>query len=366
MYDIPQYTTERMHREVQKEMDAEILRVVHDNRFVRGKETLRFEDAYAKFVGRKYCIGCGNGLDALYLMLRAYGIGENDEVIVPSNTYYATALAVTQVGAKPLFVEPRIETFNINPDIIEQSITERTKAILVVHLYGQCAEMEKIKKIAHQHHLLLFEDCAQAHMASDGRGKQAGQFGDAAAFSFFPTKNLGALGDAGAVVTDDENIAKRIHALGNYGSDSLYRFRYCGKNSRLDEIHAAVLVLKMGYLKDWTKERQRIANIYLSGIKNRKISLPTITEGNEHVWHVFAIRCSVRDQLQEYLEGKGIHTAIHYPIPMHMQKAFDFLGVPQGSLPITEEISATELSLPLWVGMTDTEIEYVKDALNAF
>ncbi len=364
--DIPQYTTCRMHKEIQDELDAEALRVLHDNRYVRGKETLRFEDEYAKFVGRRFAIGCGNGLDALYLMLNAYGIGEGDEVIVPSNTYYATALAVVQTRATPVFVEPRIETFNINPDIIEQSITEKTKAILVVHLYGQCAEMDKIEKIARRHNLLLFEDCAQAHIATDGRKKQAGQFGDAAAFSFFPTKNLGAFGDAGAVVTDDEDVAKRIHAFGNYGSDYRYHFLYCGRNTRIDEIHAAILVLKLKYIKKWTEERQRIADKYLSKIHNEKVLLPTISEGNNHVWHIFALRSKNRDELQAYLEGEGIHTYIHYPIPMHLQPAFEFLNIQRGALPIAEEISDTELSIPLWVGMTDEEISYVIDAVNEF
>ena len=365
MINVPFYSMKRMHEEISHEIEETLRRVVKDNRFVRGRETLNFEDTYADFVKRKFAIACGSGLDALYLMLRAYGIGEGDEVIVPSDTFYATALAVVQLGAIPIFVEPDILSFNMNPSLLESSITEKTKAIIVVHLYGQIAEMETICEIAKKHKLLLFEDAAQAHGATRN-GRLAGTFGCAAAFSFYPGKNLGAFGDAGAVVTDDKEVAEKIHALGNYGCDYQYHYLYCGRNSRIDETNAAVLTLKLKYLQKWNKDKQKTANVYLSNVNNPKIKLPTVLSGNEHIWHIFAIRCQERDVLKKYLEGYGIFTYINYPIPMHLQPAFKFLGIRKGDLPIAEEISETELSIPMWYGMKDEEIAYVIEKLNKF
>ena len=291
-------------------------------------------------------------MHVLMLVLKALGIGEADEVIVPSNTYIATALAVTYVGAKPVFVEPRIETFNINPKKIESAITDKTKAIMPVHLYGQACDMDSIMSIARKYGMKVVEDCAQAH-GSKYKGQNVGTFGDAAGFSFYPGKNLGALGDAGAVVTNDKDLADKVRALGNYGSDYKYHHIYKGNNSRLDELQAAFLTVKLPYLDRMNAERRRIANRYLSEIKNSKIVLPTVDVDCVPVWHVFGIRCIERDALENYLNVRGIGTNKHYPTPIHLH-------------PIAEEISTTEISVPMYYGMTDEEISYVIDTLNDF
>ena len=299
------------------------------------------------------------------LALKALGVGAGDEVIIPSNTYIATALAVTYVGATPVFVEPVLDTFNIDPEKIEEKISDRTKAIMPVHLYGQPADMDPIMEIAGKYNLYVVEDCAQAHGATY-KGKRIGTFGDAAGFSFYPGKNLGALGDAGAAVTNKKEVAEKIRALGNYGSDYKYHHIYQGNNSRLDELQAAFLSAKLPLLDKMNRERQKIAKRYLEGIQNPQIILPTIIDDVEPVWHIFGIRCKNRDELENYLKKEGIATNKHYPIPMHLQAAYAELGIKKGALPFAEEISETELSLPMYYGMTDEEIEYVIEKINAF
>ena len=324
-----------------------------------------FEKSFAEYVGTRYCIGTGNGLDALVLALKALGIGAGDEVIVPSNTYIATALAVTYTGATPVFVEPRIETFNLNPDNIEAAITPNTKAVMPVHLYGQACEMDRITEIAAKYGLKVIEDCAQAHGATF-KGQKIGTFGDAAGFSFYPGKNLGALGDAGATVTNDEKLAEKIRALGNYGSDYKYHHIYKGSNSRLDELQAAFLSAKLPILDKMNEERRRIAGRYLDEIRNPKVVLPFVGEDMVPVWHIFGVRCSRRDELAVWLDERGIGTNKHYPIPMHLQECYKDMGFGEGDFPVAEEISRTELSLPMYYGMTDEEIGYVIESVNRF
>lgn len=354
---------------MEHEMDAELRnafeRVYKRSWYIEGKEDMSFEKAFAEFCHAKYCVGTGNGLDALMLSLKALGIHGGDEVIVPSNTFIATALAVTYTGATPIFVEPDIRTFNIDPSKIEEKITSKTRAIIPVHLYGQPCDMDPILDIAHKHHLFVVEDCAQAHGAMY-KGQRIGSFGDVSGFSFYPGKNLGALGDAGAVITDSEQLAIKIRALGNYGSDYKYHHIYQGSNSRLDEIQAAFLSAKLPYLDAMNEERRRIAKMYLNGISNKMIILPFVIPNVEPVWHIFAIRCNHRNELEKYLADNGIGTNKHYPIPMHMQNCYKSLHIQPGELPIAEEISATELSLPMYYGMSDSEVNYVIEKLNQF
>ena len=362
---IPFSTVAVMHREIETEMLEKFREVYENDWFIQGKEVEKFEEEFAAYCGAKYCVGCGNGMDALYLILKAYGIGAGDEVIVPSNTYIATALAVSYNGATPVFVEPRITSYNINSEEIEKSITDKTRAIMAVHLYGQPAEMEAILKIAKKYHLKVIEDSAQAHGATY-RGKRTGNLGDAAGFSFYPGKNLGALGDGGAVVTNDKELADRVRALGNYGSDYKYHHIYQGNNSRLDEIQAGLLRVKLKELDRWNVRRVEIAKRYLNEITNPELTLPITSKDCTHVYHIFAVRCEHRDALEHYLNEKGIGTNKHYPIPMHLQKAYEELKIPKGALPVAEKISETELSLPMYYGMTEDEVSYVIEALNSW
>lgn len=363
--NIPFVSFNVMHKEIETELEQAFKTVLQNNWYIQGAECEAFEKEFAAYCGAKYCVGCGNGLDALYLILKAYGIGEGDEVIVPSNTYIATALAVSYTGALPVFVEPEEDSFNINPFLIEEKITDKTKAIMAVHLYGQPVEMDEIKAIAKKHNLKIIEDSAQAHGATY-KGVRTGNLGDAAGFSFYPGKNLGALGDGGAVVTNDKELADKVRALGNYGSDYKYHHIYKGNNSRLDEMQAAFLRVKLRKLDQWNKERNRIAKRYCSEIHNSKLTLPVIGENMTHVFHIFAVLCNERDALEKYLTDCGIGTNKHYPIPMHMQGAYEDLNIPEGTYPIAEKISATELSLPMYYGMSEEEISYVIEKLNAF
>nr|WP_297705277.1 DegT/DnrJ/EryC1/StrS family aminotransferase [uncultured Butyrivibrio sp.] len=340
-------------------------RVFASSWYIEGKEDEVFENSFADYCGSSYCVGVGNGLDALMLSLKALNIGEGDEVIVPSNTYIATALAVTYVGATPVFVEPDIRTFNINPELIEEAVTFKTKAIMPVHLYGQACDMDPIMEIAKKHGLRVVEDCAQAHGATY-KGQKVGTFGDAAGFSFYPGKNLGALGDAGAVVTNDKNLADKIRALGNYGSDYKYHHIYLGNNSRLDEMQAAFLSAKLPHLDRMNEERRRIAGMYTEGIKNTKVIKPYVSPDCVPVWHIYGVRCDSRDSLEKHLNERGIGTNKHYPIPMHLQACYKDLNILKGALPIAEKISATELSLPMYYGMTHEEAQYVIDSVNEF
>lgn len=354
-----------MEKELNDDLRAAFERVFESSWYIMGKEDTAFEKAFAKYCNSKYCVGCGNGLDALMLPLKAWGIGEGDEVIVPSNTYIASALAVTYVGATPVFVEPDIRTFNIDPSKIEEKITSKTKAIMPVHLYGQPCDMDPIMEIAKKYNLYVLEDCAQAHGATY-KGKVIGSFGNAAGFSFYPGKNLGALGDAGATITNDEYTATKVRALGNYGSDYKYHHIYKGNNSRLDEMQAAFLSAKLPHLNRMNEQRRRIAERYLIEITNPFVSLPFVLENTEPVWHVFSLMSERRDELQAYLEEKGIGTNKHYPIPMHMQECYKDLGIEEGTLPLAEQISSQQLSIPMYYGMTEEEVSYVIECINSF
>lgn len=354
-----------MEKELHNDLRGAFDRVFKRSWYIEGTEDEAFEKAFAEYCGAEHCVGVGNGLDALTLALRALGVGAGDEVIVPSNTYIATALAVTYVGAKPVFAEPDIRSFNIDPALIEAAITPKTKAIMPVHLYGQACVMDPIMEIARRHGLYVVEDCAQAHGATY-KGRKVGTFGDAAGFSFYPGKNLGALGDAGAVVTNDRVLADKVRALGNYGSDYKYHHIYLGGNSRLDELQAAFLSAKLPHLDRMNAERGRIAGMYMEGIRTQKVAVPWVAEDCAPVWHIFAVRCAERDALEKHLKEKGIATNKHYPIPIHMQECYRDLGIPRGALPVAEEISRTELSIPLYYGMTDEEVRYVIDAINEF
>lgn len=362
---IPFVDLKPMHNEIEDELNLKFKSVVDRSDYILGDEVASFEKDFAKYCESNFCIGCGNGLDALFLILKAYDIGNGDEVIVPSNTYIATALAVSYVGATPVFVEPTLESYNINPDLIEEKITSKTKAIMAVHLYGQPADMDKINLIAKKHNLKVIEDAAQAHGATY-KGKKVGSLSDAAGFSFYPGKNLGALGDAGAITTNDEELAKKIRALRNYGSDYKYHHIYKGHNSRLDEIQAAFLSVKLKRLDRWNDERRNITNKYMNGITNELIKLPEVDKNCSPVWHLFVVRCDYRDELVEYLEQNGITTVKHYPIPMHEQEAYRDLNLDSTDLPLAKEISDTVLSLPLYYGLKNDQIEYVINVINKF
>lgn len=362
---VPFVSFKPLEKELNTQLRGAFERVFESSWYIGGKEDEAFEQAFARYCHTNYCVGMGNGLDALLFVLKAWEIGAGDEVIVPSNTYIATALAVTYVGATPVFVEPDIRTYNIDPARIEEKITSKTKAIMPVHLYGQPCDMDPIMAIAKKHGLYVLEDCAQAHGATY-KGQVIGSFGDAAGFSFYPGKNLGALGDAGASVTDDKALADKIRALGNYGSDYKYHHIYKGNNSRLDELQAAFLSAKLPLMDKVNENRRAIAKRYLEEVKNPAIVLPYVPETVVPVWHVFAVRCQRRDELAAFLEERGIGTNKHYPIPMHLQPCYADLNIPEGALPIAEEISRTELSIPMYYGMTDEEISHVIDALNAF
>lgn len=354
-----------MERELKEELKSAFDRVLARSWYIGGVEDETFEKAFAKYCGTEYCIGVGNGLDALMMVLKALGIGKGDEVIVPSNTYIATALAVTYVGAVPVFVEPDIHTYNMNPTLIESAVSERTKAVMPVHLYGQACDMDLIMEVAGKYGLKVVEDCAQAHGAVY-KGKKVGSFGDAAGFSFYPGKNLGAFGDAGAVVTDNKELAEKVRALGNYGSDYKYHHIYKGNNSRLDELQAAFLAVKLPHLERMNTDRRRIAKMYTEGIWNPEIIIPYVRPDCVPVWHIYGIRCRERDVLEKHLKNKGIGTNRHYPVPIHLQKCYSDLNITKGALPIAEEISRTELSIPMYYGMTDEEVQYVINAINEF
>jgi len=362
---IPFVTFKPLQQELDTTLRAAFERVYANGWYIKGKEDEAFEKAFSEYCGTKYCVGCGNGLDALILSLKALGIGVGDEVIVPSNTYIATALAVTYVGAIPVFAEPDIRTYNIDPAKIESKITSKSRAVIPVHLYGQPADLEPIMAIAQKYNLRVIEDCAQAHGAVY-QEKKIGSFGDIAGFSFYPGKNLGALGDGGAIVTNHKILAEKVCALGNYGSDYKYHHIYQGSNSRLDEMQAAFLSAKLPFLDKMNQDRRRIATRYLNEINNPQIILPYVMQDTVPVWHIFAIRCKRRDELAHFLSEAGIETGRHYPIPIHMQMAYKDLKIRQGELPIAEEISATQLSLPVYYGMTEEELDYVIEKINAF
>ena len=362
--EIPFNTLDYVYHLCKEELHEAALRVLESSWYILGKEVSAFEKSFASFCNTRHCVGLNSGLDALILALRALGIGEGDEVIVPANTFIATVLAITQNGATPVFVEPD-EFYNLDPSLVEAVITSNTKAILPVHLYGQACRMEAIMLIAKKHNLFVVEDCAQAHGARY-KGTGIGSFGDIGCFSFYPTKNLGAFGDAGAIVTNDPSLAETLSMLRNYGSKIKYHNEIEGVNSRLDEIQAALLSVKLRHLHELTEERQRIAFWYLEGITCEDIILPTTAEGADHVYHLFVIRSKERDRLQAYLKEKGINTQIHYPIPPHLAECYQHLGYKEGDFPVTEQYAKECLSLPLYNGMKEADASYVIKALNEF
>ena len=355
----------RINSQYAKELIQASERVINSGWYIQGTEVKKFETNFANYCGTKHCIGVANGLDALVLTLKAWKmlgmIEEGDEVIVPGNTFIATILAISEVGLKSVLVEPDEESYNISISQINKNITDKTKVIIPVHLYGHICDMTEIKKIASENNLLILEDSAQAHGATKN-GLKSGSWGDAAAFSFYPGKNLGALGDAGAVTTNHDELARTIRALANYGSIVKYEHIFKGVNSRLDEMQAAFLNVKIDYLDHEIKLRRNIANRYCSEINNEQISLPVVKNQEEHVWHLFVIKTEHREKLKAYLDDKGIQTLIHYPKPPHKQQAYAEWG--NITLPVTENIHRQVLSLPMDPTMTDAEIGYVIQAIN--
>lgn len=355
---------DRGFEKYQEEIEAAALRVLRSGWYVLGPEVSAFEEEFARYVGAKYCVGLASGLDALWLAFRVLGIGSGDEVIVQGNTYIASVMGITINGATPIFVEPD-EFYNIDADRIEEKITEKTRAVLVVHLYGQASNMDKIVKLCRKYDLRLVEDCAQSHGAAVD-GKMTGTFGDIGCFSFYPSKNLGAFGDAGAIVTDNEEIARAMKMYRNYGSEKRYYNKVVGANSRLDELQAAMLRVRLTHMAEITEERRRIADRYTSLLHNEKLILPMVRGGVTHVWHQYVIRTEHRDELIAYLEDKGIGTIIHYPVPPHLAEAYAYLGYHKGTFAITEKYADTVLSLPVYNGMTEEEQMRVIQCLNAF
>lgn len=348
----------------QDEFEEKALQVLRSGWYVLGKEVASFEEEFAAYTGGKYCVGLASGLDALWIAFRILGIGSGDEVIVQGNTYIASVMGITMNGATPVFVEPD-EFYNIDASEIEEKITERTKAILVVHLYGQASNMKPIMEIAGKYNLRVVEDCAQSHGAHF-EGQMTGTFGDIGCFSFYPSKNLGAFGDGGAIVTNDAKIADDVRVFRNYGSEKRYYNRVVGTNSRLDELQAGLLRVRLSHMAELEEDKRKLCIRYLEELKNNNISLPTIREGADHIWHQFVIRTERRQELINYLNEKEIGTIIHYPIPPHLSEAYRYLGIPKGSLPITERYAETVLSIPLYNGMTSEEQAYVIDAMNNF
>lgn len=353
-----------MHAEVRADLDAACRRVIDSNWLILGQEVERFEAEFADYCEAGYCVGVGNGLDALYLVLRALGVGPGDEVIVPANTYIATWLAASYAGALPRPVEPDPRTYNLDPAAVERAITPRTRAVVPVHLYGQPADMDPINEVARRHGLKVIEDAAQAHGARY-KGRRTGGLGDAAGFSFYPGKNLGALGDGGAVVTNDPDLADRVRVLRNYGSRTKYHNDVKGVNSRLDELQAAFLRVKLALLDDWNARRRAVAGRYLDVLSGLGLTLPFVPDWAQPVWHLFVVRWPRRDALQRALAGAGIGTMIHYPIPPHLQPAYRELGLGPGSFPLTEAIHRDVLSLPMWPQMPAAQIDAVCEAIIA-
>ena len=359
---IPFLDLRAAYTELKDDLDAAYHRVMDSGWYLLGEELRAFEREYAEYCGADHCVGVANGLEALHLILRAADIGPGDEVIVPANTYIASWLAVFYAGATPVPVEPDPVTYTIDPALLERALTRRTKAVMPVHLYGLTADMDPLLEFARGRGLLVIEDAAQSHGATY-RGKKAGALGDAAGFSFYPGKNLGAFGDAGAVVTNDAGIAERVRILRNYGSRVKYHNEVIGFNSRLDEIQAAALRVKLGRLDEWNERRKRIARRYLEGLAGTGLRLPVVPQWGEHVWHLFVVRTTQREHLQSALTARGIGTLIHYPVPPHLQPACSALGIPPGSLPVTEAIHRQVLSLPMGPHLEDAQVDEVIEAV---
>ncbi len=357
--------TNRMDRgfyKYQDEFEAKALEVLRSGWYVLGKEVKAFEEEFANWIGAKYCVGLGNGLDALWLAFRVLGIGEGDEVIVQGNTYIASIMGITINNATPIFIEPD-EYNNIDTSKIEEAITDKTKAVLVVHLYGQASKMDDVVALCKKYNLRLVEDCAQSHGAKFD-GKVTGTFGDIGCFSFYPSKNLGAFGDGGAIVTDDPEIDREMRMYRNYGSEVRYFNKVVGANSRLDEIQAGLLRVRLKYMDDLNEEKKALSERYIAKIHNPLIELPKTREKCTNIWHQFVIHTERRDELIDYLNEKGIHTIIHYPVPPHLQEAYAYLGHKAGDYPITEKFAHEVLSIPLYNGMTEEEQDFVINALN--
>ena len=364
--NVPFLDLKTPYQELQDELDAAYLRVMESGWYILGEEVEAFEREFAAYCGVKHCIGVGNGLEALHLILRAYGIGLGDEVIVPANTYIATWLAVSYARAVPIPVEPDPRTYNLDPERIEAAITSRTRAILPVHLYGQPADMDAINDVAHWHGLKVIEDAAQAHGATY-KGRQAGSLGDAAGWSFYPGKNLGALGDAGGVTTDDDALADRLRILRNYGSRVKYYNEVKGYNSRLDPLQAAFLRAKLPHLDEWNRRRKSIVSVYrqkLAGIPD--LVVPFVPDYAEPSWHLFVVRHPQRDALQKHLSGSGVGTLIHYPVPPHLSDAYTEMACKPGDFPITEQIAHTALSLPIGPHLPAEHMQHVIDSVESF
>jgi dTDP-4-amino-4,6-dideoxygalactose transaminase len=355
---------DRSYLKYKKEYDEAAIKTLESGWYTLGERVQKFEEEFAYFTESKYCVGLNSGLDALILAFRALGIETGDEVIVPANTYIASVLGITENGATPIFVEPD-EFYNLDVNKIEEKITSKTKAILVVHLFGQAANMRSIREIADKYKIYLIEDCAQSHGANFS-DKITGSWGDIGCFSFYPTKNLGAFGDSGAIVTDNEGFYEKIKLLRNYGSKVKYHNEIVGINSRMDEIQAALLSVKLKHYNELRNERAGIANQYLNKINNEYIILPRIRKGSQHVWHLFVIQTENREKFQKYLLDNEINTQIHYPIPPHLAEAYKSLGYKEGDFPITERFSNTIVSLPLYEGMTEDETNYIIEIINRY
>ena len=361
---IMQNRMDRDFYKYQQEFEQKALEVLRSGWYVLGREVAAFEEEFAAFTGAKYCVGLASGLDALWLAFRVLGIGEGDEVLVQGNTYIASVMGITINGATPVFIEPD-EHFGMDVSRIEEKITERTKAILAVHLYGMPCQMDEIQTLCKKHRLYLVEDCAQSHGACY-KGQMTGTFGDVGCFSFYPSKNLGAFGDGGAVVVKDESLARAFKMYRNYGSEKRYYNKVVGANSRLDELQAGLLRVRLKHIQEITEERQAIAAYYAEHLSSPHLSLPEPLKGTKAVWHQYVVRCEARDRLAQYLAEKEIGTIIHYPVPPHLSEAYGYLGYKKGDFPVTEHMADTVLSLPVYNGMTKEEQEYVTDALNRF
>lgn len=363
---IPFLDMKSPYQELRDDLDKAYQRVMNSGWYILGGEVDAFEQEFAAYCGARHCIGVGNGLEALHLILRAYGIGEGDEVIVPSNTYIATWLAVSYAGAKPVPVEPVEQSYNLDPEKVESAITSRTRALLPVHLYGLLADMDPLWTLAEKHGLKVIEDAAQAQGALY-KGRKSGSLGHAAGFSFYPGKNLGALGDAGAVVTNDDKLAEKVRALRNYGSRMKYYNEVKGYNSRLDELQAAFLRVKLKHLDEWNVRRVKAASVYLDSLAELDgLILPSILEATEPIWHIFPIRHSKRDDLQKYLKDHGVDTLIHYPVPPHLSGAYADLGIPKETFPIAEEIASSELSIPMGPHLSLEDAGYIAGVVREF
>lgn len=366
MHRIPYLDLRGIHEDIQEELDRAYHEVMERQWFIGGEADARFEEAFAAYCGANYCVGTGNGLDAIRLILLAYGIGAGDEVIVPANTFIATVLAITYVGATPVFVDADPDTYLIDTEKIEEKISEKTRAIIAVHLYGRVVDMQTVCELADRYSLKVIEDAAQAH-GGKYCGKRVGRLGHAAAFSFYPGKNLGALGDAGAVVTDDIEIAEKVRAYSNYGSYEKYNHVYQGCNSRLDELQAAFLMVKLPYLDQWNKERRRIAELYVDRITNSKIRLPQMPlDRDGHVFHIYPVMVDNRQEFIAYLKENGVEVNIHYPTPIMEQRAYEAYRAVAAEYPVTNSICTKEVSIPLYPGLTEEQVEWIIACINQY